>query len=528
MTDAVRPGPRTLWGAGLLAFVAALLLFPAWNRIFAGRPVASVPATLVSGLWIAAILISAAVLWQGKERRPFGATSFILCLSPALGGFWLLVFYPAVMSVDALAHWQNALADQYSNWNAPLLPMLMHFTQHFVKSPNLLSFLQGSLFWGALFYLIRQVTKGDRAFLAHSLLVALLPPLWLYSNATTSMAWGTIFLMLAMALLIRSVKDGKTITLFLSVLSLSVAVMFRREALLCIIVPIVIYLFYFPQKRGWAKKALVAAALVVLSILPGRLIELSPKVARVARSQIHGVFTQYVGTIVHSMGRMSPAEIDRERRSIDGEFRKGIFQKLIERYDCSTGDYIIYKRTFPPVMKRIPIEKNLFILKKVVGTALRHPGGYLKHQLCYLGHLSQFTGIAYQTWGVLKPEPRYESARARLKISYDSKLPSIKAGYVRLMKFLLGHPVTALIFRHYIFLLFSAFFLGLGVVKRRVEWIVPSLVSLVYLIAYLLAGPAGLWRYLLPSYLGAWVCLPTVVASIVPRGGKKGQQAVTP
>lgn len=528
MIDIPRVGPRVLWGSGLLASVPALLLFPVWNGIFAAQSLAAVLATFISWLWMAVILISAAVLWQGKENRILGSTSYILCLSTALSGFWLLVFYPAVMSVDALAHWQNALADKYSNWNAPLLPMLMHATQHFVKSPNLLSFLQGSLFWGALFYLIRQVTKGNRAFLAHSILVALLPPLWLYSNATTSMAWGTAFLMLATGLLIRSARDGKTITLFLSVLSLSVAVMFRREALLCVIVPIVIQLFYFPQKRGWAKKALVAAVLVVLSVLPGRLIELSPKVARAARTQIHGVFTQYVGTIVHSMGRMSPAEIDRERRSIDGEFRKGIFQKLIERYDCSTGDYIIYKRAFPPVMKRIPIEKNLFILKKVVGTALRHPGGYFKHQLCYLGHLSQFTGIAYQSWGILKAEPRYESARARLKISYDSKLPSIKAGYVRLMKFLLGHPVPALIFRHYIFLLFSAFFLGLGLVKRKVEWIVPSLVSLVYLLAYLLAGPAGLWRYLLPSYLGAWVCLPTVVASIFPHGRNTRQQAVAP
>ncbi len=96
------------------------------------------------------------------------------------------------------------------------------------------------------------------------------------------------------------------------------------------------------------------------------------------------------------------------------------------------------------------------------------------------------------------------------------------------MKFLLGHPVPALIFRHYIFLLFSAFFLGLGLVKRRVEWIVPSLVSLVYLVAYLLAGPAGLWRYLLPSYLGAWVCLPTVVSSLLPRGRKDRHPAVSP
>ncbi len=536
MIDITRVGPRVLWGAGGLAFVPALFLVPAWNKIFAGHPGATVLSTFISWLWIAVIFISGIALWQGKESRLFGLTGYIVCLSTALSGFWLLVFYPAVMSVDALGQWQQALADRYSTWNPPLLPMLMHLTQYFVRTPALLSFIQGSLFWGALFYLIRQVAKGNRAFLVHSALVTLLPPLWLYSNATISMTWGAIFLMLAMAFLIRSVHGRKEAALLLSILSLSIAVMFRREAALCVIVPIVIYLFYFPQKSGWLKKTAITAGMIVLSVAPGRILELSPHVARISKSQFHGIFTQYVGTVVHSMRRMSPSEIDMERRSIDGEFGKGVFQKLIQRYDCSSGDYIIFKRDFPPVLRRIPNEKNLFILKKVIRTAIRHPGGYLRHQLCYFGYLSQFSEIGYQSWGVLKADPKYEAGRARLGIPYGSRLPSIKAGYVKLMNILLERPVFSLIFRHYVFLLFSAIFLGLGFFTRKVEWIVPSLVSLVYLSAYLVAGTASLWRYLLPSYLGSWVCLPAIVSHILSpdkktrRDGEEGsgRQPVSP
>ncbi len=514
MMDFSLMAPRALWKSGLLASPPAFLLFPVWNRIFAGHPGPVALTTFLSWLWITGVFVSAAVLWQGKETRLFGAASFIIGLSSSLSGFWLLVFYPAVMSVDALGQWQQALANRYSTWSPPLLPMLMHVSQHFAKNPSLLSFIQGSLFWGALLFLIRQVAGSNRAFLVHSALVVCLPPLWLYSNATISITWGAIFLMTAMGFLIQSAKGPKVLPFSLSLLSLSVAVMFRKEAILCVIVPLVVYLFFLGKKSGPAKKAAIVAIMVVLTMAPSRLIELGPRVTRAAKSQAHGLFTQYVGTIVHSMRRMSPEEIDRERQSIDHEFGKGVFEKLIQRYDCSSGDYIIYNRDYPRVLRSIPRKKNSFILKKVVQTAVRHPVGYLKHQVCYFGYLVQFSELGYQSWGVLKEDPRYEAGRGRLGIAYNTQLPSIKAGYIRLMKTTLESPVLSLILRHYVFVFFSALILGVGFSHRKMEWIIPSLFSLVYVSAYLLAGPAGLWRYLLLPYLATWACLPSFVSFV--------------
>jgi hypothetical protein len=97
-------------------------------------------------------------------------------------------------------------------------------------------------------------------------------------------------------------------------------------------------------------------------------------------------------------------------------------------------------------------------------------------------------------------------------IATDSKLPAIKAAYVRLMKTILESPALSLLVRHYVFLLFSALILAAGFVRHKTEWIIPSLFGLVYFAAYLLAGPAALWRYLLLPYLAAWVCLPGFVA----------------
>ena len=513
MGDFSSAAPRTLWKAGGLAFLPASLLLPVWNRIFAGHPGSSAAAAVLAWLWITEVFVSAAVLWQGRESRLFGTTSFIVGLSGLLSGFWLLVFYPAVMSFDALGQWRQALADRYSTWSPPLLPMLMHFTQHFVKGPSLLSFLQGLLFWGALLFLIHRVAGSHRAFLVHSTIVVCLPPLWLYSNAATSTTWGAAFLMLAIGFLIQAVKGPKILLFYLSVLCISAAGMFREESLLCVIVPLAVYVFHLGKKSGLAKKAATVVIMAVLAVAPGRLIELSPRVTRAAESRVHGLFTQYVGTIVHSLRRMTPGEIDRERQDIDREFGKGVFEKLMERYDCSSGDYIIYNRDHPRVMRGIPREKNFFVLKKVIQAALRHPFGYLRHQACYFGYLVQFSELGYQSWGVLKEDPQIEAGRARLGIAYDTKLPSLKAYYGRLMNAILGSPVLSLIVRHYVFLFLSALILGVGFALRKTEWLIPSLFSFVYVSAYLLAGPAELWRYLFLPYLAAWACLPGFVSS---------------
>ena len=506
--------PKALWIANGLAFVLALLSFPAWHKIWAPKFTLAVLSTFLSWLWIAVIFISAALLWQGKEGRFLGLASYVVFLSTALSGFWLMVFYPGVMSGDSFGHWQAAASNQYTSWHPPVLAMLMHVTQHFVKTPSLFSFIQGSLFWGAILLLIRQVARTRRSFLVNSAVIILLPPLWLYSNASVNNTWMATFAMLSMAWLIRSVKTRKKIDFVLSVLWFSVGVMFRTEMILCVIVPIVVCLFWPKEKSGPLEKAIAIPIIVALSIVPGKLIELSPRVVRRPVFQVHGVFNQYVGTIVNAKVRMTPSELKDEEMSIDREFGDGVFQKLIEGYSCRSGDYIIFDRHVPRVLKRIRRDQNGFILKKVVLTAFRHPLGYFKHQLCYLGKLGQFNEIRYQTWGIIKKEPRYDAIRASFGLDFRSRLPSVRAGYISLMNASLESPLFSLLYRHYVFLILSIVFLGIGIKTRRPEWVIPSLFSLVYPIGYLLAGTADLWRYLLVSYLGSWVCLLAVMNEI--------------
>ena len=427
----------------------------------------------------------------------------------------MLVFYPAVMSSDSTVHWQEALSNQYSTWRPPFLSMLMHLTQHVVKNPSLFSFIQGSLFWGALFYLIRKTARSDRSFLVNSTVIILLPPLWLYSNAAISNTWMAAFLVLSIAFLIEAAKNQREISFFFSLLSLSLAVMFRFEAVVCVLVPIVIYLFGFKKKRSRFKKAAAIPIAIAICIMPSMLIERSPRVVHRPRTQAHGLFNQYVGTIVNSKHLMTQSQMEREEDSIDREFGKGVFRKLISNYDCRAGDYIIFKRHGQRVLRKIPPEKIQYIVRKVIQTAWRHPVGYIKHQVCYFGHLSQFSKTTYQSWGVLKKEPNLEAARSRLGLEFKSKLPSVRAGYVEFMNSLLKSPVLSFLFKHYIFLILSAVFLVVGFLTRKTELMIVSLLSLVYPVGFLIAGPAGLWRYLMISYLGAWTCLLAVLPDIL-------------
>jgi hypothetical protein len=92
------------------------------------------------------------------------------------------------------------------------------------------------------------------------------------------------------------------------------------------------------------------------------------------------------------------------------------------------------------------------------------------------------------------------------------------------MNAFLNSRVFSLLFRHYIFLALSVLFLAAGFLRRKPEWIIPPSFGLVYILGYLAAGPAGLWRYLLPSYLAGWVCLPAVFASIIRAPGKQDRK----
>jgi hypothetical protein len=236
-------------------------------------------------------------------------------------------------------------------------------------------------------------------------------------------------------------------------------------------------------------------------LIPAKLIELSPNV--IGSSPSGFVFLNpYVGTIVNAKNLMSETEIDAEEQVIDQKFGTGTFQELVQRYKCDKGDYI-----FPVMKGKLSQENSSFIIKRTIQNAIRHPVAFIKYKACNFSYTLQIPKITYQTWGVLKLDQKALKQRKALGIDFNSRLPSIKAWYIKTLNRLLNSSIFSLLFRHYIFLGISVFFLVIGLINHQIELIIISLFSVVYPVGYLVTDSFSLWRYLLLCYICSWIGL---------------------
>jgi hypothetical protein len=214
---------------------------------------------------------------------------------------------------------------------------------------------------------------------------------------------------------------------------------------------------------------------------------------------------------------MSEDELATERRSIDSEYGEGTFQLLLARYDCDSGDYIVWRRGGEPAILAKDVIRNSFAIRKVAGTALRHPIAFLGHESCYAGHLVQSTALFYESWGMIERDRNLMLVRANRGNGFESRLPSVARWYADTMQVMMEHAALTLFFRHYVWLVVAGVVLIVGLLNRKVELTVPALFSVVYPIAYLIAGPSPLWRYLLPSYVCSWVGILATIAFVAAK-----------
>jgi hypothetical protein len=425
----------------------------------------------------------------------------------ATSAFWLLVFFPAVMPYDALGIWGDALQGRYDAWHPPALAMLLHATQQVTDQPGLFSFVQGAFFWSALLFLIKQVSSSNRWFVATSASMALLPSLWLYSNAVTSNGWMASFALLSVACAIRAVEQRASRFFWLAVIFFSGAVIFRREALILLPLYLVLYHRFIRVPGEPARAAAYTMLVIVLCIGPVRAIDLAPNVKRSTRSPAgHGLLNQYVGMLVRVRGELDEPQLEAERSDIDHAFGAGTFEQLLKRYNCRLANYI--SLGFVPVIPEgIHRDDMPYIAGKVASTALRHPMAFVAHNACYYGHLLQARGVSYEHWGVLARDPWISALREKHGVPFDSKLPTLRDRYAGIVNASLSMPLSSMLYSHYLLLIAALVVGSWGArTQRPVLW-VPALFALVYPLGYFVFGPASDWRYLLFSYVCGWVCV---------------------
>ncbi|HAC62236.1 MAG TPA: hypothetical protein DCF68_01545 [Cyanothece sp. UBA12306] len=503
-----------------------IIVLPFFSIQFWNSLVYTIISSLISFIWMTLLFISIINIWQGRKNQKLGLISYIILVSIAVSGFWLLVVYPAVMTPDTLSQWQQALRNKYEVWHPPILAILMHLTQYFVKTPSLLILLQGSIFWGAIIYLIYQVTNNSKTFLIGSSFIILLFPLWLYSGTIVSNTWMTAFALLSAAFLIRAKYKQRKISFILSIIFLSVAVMFRREVALLFIILIFMYFFIYWRQQKLYQRIIICCLIPILILLPARILLYLPNI-NAQRDFPFGqlLLHQYVGTIINSEDKISSSQISSEKQEIDKRFGDGTFQRFIDHYICYSENYIrIYQPQESPLLgNRLNDEDQTFILNKYTKSLSNYPLGFLKHKMCNFAYVLQVPNLGYEGWTLLENWPAMEAQLNQLGIQSNSRFPSIMEWYKKTLINSFDHPILSLLFRHYIFLIITLLITIISLIYKKEKLSITGSFALVYALAHLIADSYGHWRYLLLSYIFCWI---TIIATIDILTSPKVQDSV--
>ncbi|MGP1385420.1 MAG: hypothetical protein ACTS2F_17795 [Thainema sp.] len=524
----------TKW-VSLTAAVLGVLSFPIWLSTFSD-PGLFISFTFQLPLFLAVLMAVVFCLLEWAVLVSLGLSAYLLLYSDridyrkyalpilpiyifsasmTLSVFLMLVFYPGIVSYDASMAWEQALINEYNAWHPPFLAMIMHLTQFIVKNQSLFTSLQGFAFWSSTFYLLWQIIQKPKFFFVSTVVIALIPQIWLYSNAAISNTSMASFVMLSTACLIRAFRLNSQSSFLLSIICLSIAICFRREAVVLIPIPIG-YLFYFAWRQNKVYRALKALPLMlILLIVPGKLVEISPNVT--GESPAGQVFlSQYVGTIHNAKSIISEAELEAERQSIDERFGNGTFDLFMgDGFNCVFP--MIWARNIRLADKeQLVLEESRFIMHKTIGMMFQYPIAYARHKACNFAHVLQNSRVMYQDWGGITDHPPMPRM-VDLNIGLDSKIPLAQEAYGKVMNWMLAFPITNFTFRHYFFYIVSILTVLIGLVARRIEWTIPALFSVVYAFGNLIPDSFPFWRYLFPCYVLAWTCILGMLSELAVR-----------
>lgn len=471
-----------------------------WHR----KILAALISTIISFFWMTGLLISAVHLWFGQRQVRFGIRSYISGLAIALGGFWTLVFYPAHMTIDTLAQWQQALVNDYGTWYPPLTAMLMWLTRLLTDQPDLFCFLQGTLFWFAILFLASQVIQTNKLFLIATSFLILLPTLWIYPATLVTNVNFASFSLLATGLLVQAVRESSKQLLWVSTVPLSLAVAFRNEAIFIALAPILL-----AQLPRWSQPNLIRRAIefflvILLVFAPAKLLERLPGVTNYTPVGF-AFINQYVGTVSYGRPTMSATELEGERSSIDSQFGTGTLDTLLQRYQCDAANYIVWKE---PIIISVPrVQQNTsFILRKTLGLAIKHPLAYVQHKFCNLAYVLQipdvfyFYAIPYDAFGINKD-------LKAAGITVASKFPSWRDRTLSLVLALSKQLPWSILFRHYIFLVISLILLIFGAVFQKAVITIPAIMGLLSFCGLLIPDAFPDWRHLLLMHICTWIAL---------------------
>lgn len=460
-------------------------------------------ATLLTFLLLALLAVRAARIWMIPSTGHLYQAAFAAILAASVSLFWTAVFYPALMSEDSVWQWGQAMTSRYTNWHPPIMALLMHASQSVTKNPALFTFLQGVVFWGAIFSALFVSISSARLRMVSYAVMILNPALWTCSAVLWKDVWTASFTVLAIGPLVRAVRRSSVADLLLGTACISIAACFRMNAAGVAIAPVVIGSLFVWRSHGFGGKLLRAILLLLLAVVPARVIDRLPGIAD-EKSAFTAQF--YLPTYIGVTSRMDPSGSDyvRERENFDAVFGAGKLDELVSAYDPASGNCVLYIYTGErPILPIESIAQNRkFAMSSAARAAAKHPILFFRHKARILLNILQVPKVFSGYHRGIRPN--------EFGLGEQSLLPLARTVVYRI----LPAAEQSLLFRHYVYVAVLCVLLCLGVRRQDVVALVPALLGLCYVLSVVVVDAHPDWRYLLPTYLCAWVGLLSLISGL--------------
>jgi hypothetical protein len=452
---------------------------------------------LITAILSIVVFLSFFSIWNKRfKSRILSSLGLALCI----GTMWWLVFFPAIMSTDSLEQWFQATQHVYGTRHPPLMAMLMSVSQLFDTTPATFSLIQSVLFWWSLFTCISMFSSSRWRWILYCTLISLHPVLWSYSVTLWKDIWLTTFILSSVTLQVLYQKTLQKKYLFLCIITTSIAISFRHNAVTFAVLPPLLFYYYAPSfiYSNRIKKILISSFIFILCLIPAKLFEMLPFAHHETGRLAPQLLIQSLGVYV----RLDPNNPERIqfKENFDTKFGIGIFDSAMNDYLCEDWKYLIFphKKEKALLHRDIIVAEKQFVIDAFITAIKNHPLLWLKHRFCNLkmffaGHHGSIThpGIDLNSF-------RFES---------DSFFPTIKNYSLKII----ARFNQSIFISHLFYILILLISLLISIFLNFKAVMIVASTALFYIVPYLIIDMTPEWRFLLPTNILAGICLMMLV-----------------
>lgn len=201
-----------------------------------------------------------------RDRRTLFVRLQVAGILAAAFALLLVYAFPGYMTSDSLWQLEQARSHHYTDWHPPAMAALWTCVELVVRGPAGMLVLQGALFVGGLWGVLRRAMSPRRAALVAAA-VLVVPPVLVTMGCIWKDAQMAAFLMLGIALL----PSEKRWVRIVGVLLLLIASAMRHNAAAATLAPLVL-LFRWSDSHRWLKRTAIALAIWAVTIGGAQLI----------------------------------------------------------------------------------------------------------------------------------------------------------------------------------------------------------------------------------------------------------------